>query len=71
LIAAQQKIRRMIISPDFNLQAKRPTDDSLASCGFLESPFAPRKQRIRNFRGAKGDTYFPLDAYLLGAVQSP
>jgi len=33
----------------------------LASCGFLESPFAPRKQRIRNFRGAKGDSDFPLD----------
>ena len=28
----------------------------------LESPFAPRKKRICNFRGAKGDTYFPLNA---------
>ena len=43
---------------------------SLASCGFLESPFALRKQRIRNFRGAKGDTYFPLDAYLRIAVRN-
>ena len=32
------------------------------SAGFLESPFALRKKRIRNFRRAKGDSYFPLDA---------
>jgi|GEM_PF-2536063 len=36
----------------------RPPEASAA--GFLESPFAPRKQRIRNFRRAKGDTYFPI-----------
>lgn len=28
----------------------------------LESPLAPRKQRIRHFRRAKGDTFFPLGA---------
>jgi len=42
----------------------------LASFGFFESPFAPRKQRIRNFRGAKGDTYFPLDAYASGTREN-
>ena len=38
----------------------------LASSDFLESPFALRKQRIPNFLGANGDTYFPLDAYTSG-----
>ncbi len=37
-----------------------PQPDSTSA--ILESPFALRKKRFRYFRGAKGDTDFPLNA---------